>query len=93
MLALRSGADSAPTLLGGLTFNYFVVTNCGKPKTKKKKNSSLLLLLFHLFTYFSFLSGLITSALVKKLDGLQEQLAKALVERAVDILDQNAVSR
>lgn len=92
MLALRSGADSAPTLLGGLTFNYFVVTNCGKPKTKKK-NSSLLLLLFHLFTYFSFLSGLITSALVKKLDGLQEQLAKALVERAVDILDQNAVSR
>jgi hypothetical protein len=39
------------------------------------------------------LLGLITSALVKKLDGLQEQLAKALVERAVDILDQNAVNR
>jgi hypothetical protein len=37
-------------------------------------------------------SGLITSALLKKTD-VRESVAKGLVERAISILDQNAVSR
>lgn len=51
-------------LLGGLTFKYFTVTNC----------------------------GLMIRALVKNVEQ-REALTKALVERAVDMLDQNAVSR
>jgi hypothetical protein len=79
LLALRSAqtGDTAE-ILGGLTFNYFVQTNCG----------TLLLCSVRLMS----VSGLITSALLKKTD-VRESVAKGLVERAISILDQNAVSR
>ena len=51
-------------LLGGLTFKYFTLTNC----------------------------GLMIRTLVKNVEK-REEVTKALVDRAVDVLDQNAVSR